>query len=344
LDHLAVIAFITSAPLVTDSLFIQKKAKLYYPQVKLLYIQHHQQILEHLALHHKRVFFSVAPYRRDLSPIIEMFYGKQLEFWYCPHGNSDKTLEHYALQTHALIYGKQMEERLTEEGLLAKLKRVVSTGNVRQMFYRRFKSFYDEVAKKEVFSRFKKAQPTYLYAPTWEDFEASSSLFQCSLPLLEQLPPSLNLIVKLHPWLKEHQPSHVHALKAKYEHHPNIIILCDTPYVFPLLERVDVYIGDFSSIGYDFLTCDRPMFFFDPKKRVKKRKHHAALHKAGKVIPENALDDLFGFIKRHLAHDSLFSNVRKELDSYAFGDPIAFEEIKRAVEESAPVETVPNQK
>ena len=296
IDHLAVIASIMEAPLVCDTENLYETIQKYYPDVKALYIHFHQQVLEYLAQNHDRVFFSVAPYRKDLSPMLEAFYGKQMEFWYCPHGNSDKTLEHYGMQHHALIYGDQMETRLKEEGYMEPLKTYARTGNVRFSFYEERKTFYDDLVEKEIFAKFAKKQTTYLYAPTWEDFEHSSSLFDVSMPLIDQLPQDINLIVKMHPWLEHHQAGHVNLIKARYGKLPNVVVLSQYPLVLPVLERTDLYIGDFSSIGYDFLKYNRPMFFFDPKKRIKKRPNDTCLHECGHVIPLFEYETIFSFI------------------------------------------------
>jgi len=344
LDHLAVIAYIMDAPMVCDTELLHQTMEKYYPQVKPIYIHFHQQVLEHLALHHERVFFSVAPYRKDLSPMIEAFYGKKMEFWYCPHGNSDKTLKHFELQEHALIYGDQMETRLNREGYMPFLKSYVRTGNVRVSFYQKFKAFYDELVEKEVFSKFAKPQTTYLYAPTWHDLEHSSSLFDASIPLLDELPDSINLIVKMHPWLEHHQPGHVKLIQEKYQDRPNLVILCQYPLVLPILERTDLYIGDFSSIGYDFLRYDRPMFFFDPEKRISARENDTLLHSCGTVIPLDQYDQTFHFIDQHLKEQETLSEKRKNLYNYAFGEELPFESIKSALKESARASKVPCQK
>lgn len=320
LDHLSVIAFIMDAPLINDTKLLHQAIQKYYPQVKPLYIHFRQQIPEYLALHYKRVFFSLAPYRRDLSPILEGFYKKKIEFWYCPHGNSDKTLEHYAMQHHALIYGDQMERRLINEGYIHHLKSYIKTGNIRVPFYYQHKDFYDDLVEKEVFSQFSKKQTTYLYAPTWHDFELSSSLFEISIPLIEQLPDHINLIVKMHPWLEHHHPNHVHLIQARYQEKPNVVILSQYPLVIPILERSDLYLGDFSSIGYDFLRYNRPMFFFHSEKRISKRKNDSLLHTCGKIIPSQNYGNIFSFVETHIKKQELFSQKRQALYQDAFGN------------------------
>lgn len=335
IDHLAVIAYIMNGPIISDTKNLDTNIRKYYPQVKPLYIHFHQKILEYLASHHDRIFFSVAPYRKDLSPILEAFFGRKMAFWYCPHGNSDKTLKHYRMQDYALIYGNQMEERLKNEGHIKSLKTYIRTGNIRVTFYYEFKDFYDDLVEKEVFSQFAKKQTTYLYAPTWQDFEYSSSLFEVSIPLIEQLPNSINLIFKMHPWLEHHQPGYVNLIKEKYQSRPNIVVLCQYPLVLPILERTDLYLGDFSSIGYDFLRYNRPMFFFDPKKRARIRKNDQQLHTCGMLIPNNQYSSIFSFIDKRLDQQNNLSKIRSELYSYAFGEELSFKSIKTTLEQTS---------
>ncbi len=42
--------------------------------------------------------------------------------------------------------------------------------------------------------------------------------------------------------------------------HKNVVLIEDFPLVYPLLAATDIYLGDVSSIGYDFLMFNRPMF------------------------------------------------------------------------------------
>ena len=164
LDHLAVIAYILDIPLITDEEFLLKTTEKYYPQVKPIYIQKHAQILEFLACNYTALFVSSANYRKDLSPLLEIIFRKKMQFWYCPHGNSDKPMKQFGLQHMSLIYGNQMEQRLKKEQILSNLKSYVKTGNYRLYFYQKYESFYDQLVEKEVFSGFKVCQKTLLYA------------------------------------------------------------------------------------------------------------------------------------------------------------------------------------
>ena len=307
-----------------DEEYLLEKIQTYYPQVNPLYIPCHQQVIEYLALHYDLAFTSMGYYQRDLSPLIKMLFGKHFQFWYCPHGNSDKTLEHFREQDMALIYGDQMEKRLKQERLFDHLRGCVRTGHYRFMFYQQHAPFYDEKVKQDVFSRFAHQQTTLLYAPTWEDFKGSSSLFHASLPLLEQLPSYYNLIIKPHPWLEHYHPGYLHWLKEKYRNRSNLIFLDDYPLVLPLLKHISIYIGDFSSIGYDFLYHRKPMFFFDSQAGGK-----SGLYQCGHLIPQSEMKHLFSFVERHL--DDQLEEKKEALFHHVFDPNISLDKIREEV-------------
>lgn len=331
IDHLAVIAAIMDVPIVVDEELLLETLKHYYPQVKPIYIDHHAKILEYLAKHYDHLFVSAANYRDHLSPLFEVIFQKKMHFWYCPHGNSDKPLSHFGQNNFFLIYGDQMKRRLDQEGFLEKSSRYVITSNYRFSFYHKHQEFYDALVNEEVFKKFKRKQTTILYAPTWHDLEASSSFFDIGLPIAEQLPDEYNLIVKIHPWLDHHHAGHVQALKEKYQDKENIVILSLYPLVLPILKRTDIYLGDFSSIGYDFLYYNRPMFFFESSSRDKSREISNDLHNCGIYIPETAHNKIYPFIEEHLKRQESFSTRRRKVYQDAFGESRSFEDIRNDV-------------
>ncbi|PCI77662.1 hypothetical protein COB21_02790 [Candidatus Aerophobetes bacterium] len=332
LDHLAVIAYALDIPVVVDEPFLVDTLKKYYPQVKLLYIEHHAQILEFLSSNYDVLFVSSANYRKDLSPLLEILFRKKMQFWYCPHGNSDKPVKGFGDQNFSLIYGDQMEDRLQKENLLSNLTSYARTGNYRYTFYKKHASFYDALVEDEVFSKFAKKQTTIIYAPTWQDLQTSSSLFEVGISIIDQLPSHYNLIIKLHPWIDHHHQGFVAMLKEKYQEKPNIVILSLYPLVLPLLERSDIYLGDFSSISYDYLYYNRPMFFFDPLDRKEKKNQESSLiHGCGISIPEKHFSNLFSFIESNKHPSSLLKKKRAKLFQYAFGKERSFQEIKEEV-------------
>lgn len=333
LDHLVPLAHTLGLPVVVDEELLVSTIEKYYPQVKPIYIDHHARILEYFAQSYDFLFVSSANYRADLSPLLEVVFRKKMQFWYCPHGNSDKPIDCFKKQNFTFIYGKQQEDRIREAGFFEQLEGCVRTGNYRFPFYRKQQEFYDSLVDQEIFSLFANKQPTILYAPTWHDLEKSSSLFNAGFTIIDQLPSSYNLIVKLHPWLSHHQPGHVYAIKERYQDKPNIVVLDNYSLVLPILERVDIYLGDFSSIGYDFLYYNRPMFFFDSTTRDQSRPDATCLHQCGTLIPQSAYNSIYSFIEKDLKEQEALRENRAKLYDYAFGDERSDEEIRRDVNE-----------
>ncbi len=333
LDHLSPLAYILDIPIVVDEKLLEETVEKYYPNVKRLYIDHHAKILEHLAGNYNTLFVSCANYRAELAPLFEVLYRKKMNFWYCPHGNSDKAVDSFKRQTFAFTYGDQMEDRLRDAGILDIFKGFVRTGNYRLSFYRKYESFYDDLVEKEIFSQFAKKQPTILYAPTWQDLEKSTSFFDVGLTVAEQLPPDYNLIIKIHPWIVHYKAGYVQHLEEKYRDTPNVVVLPLYPLVLPILKRTDIYLGDFSSIGYDFLYYNRPMFFFEGSERQKVRDFATDLHSCGTLIPENAYGSLYSFIEKHLKEQESLKEKRKDVFNYAFGEERSFEAIREDIKE-----------
>ena len=151
------------------------------------------------------IFYSIP---RDLFDEVFFFAQKLLQrevhtIW-CPHGNSDKGhsisfMEALRKKEIALVYGKQMIDVLRVKGVLNQLKSFVITGNFRHALYLQHKNFYDQLAQQEIVRRLSPAKKTILYAPTWQDYERSTSFFDAMPLMAETLPSDTNLIVKLHP-------------------------------------------------------------------------------------------------------------------------------------------------
>ncbi len=201
----------------------------------------------------------------------------------------------------------------------------MKTGNYRFSYYLKYRQFFDALAQDTVFSHFKNEKPILIYAPTWNDAENPTTFFTETERLIEELSPSYNLIIKPHPFLAEHHPARAYRLMALYENHPSALFLVDFPPIYPLLSRCALYLGDYSSIGYDFLIFDRPLYFIDPKNSTT-----SPLHSCGFKIPPKG--NLNKFIKETW-QESLFtfSAQRKKVYTYAFGNERDFELIIREI-------------
>ncbi len=183
-----------------------------------------------------------------------------MRFIYCPHGNSNKgkDVKGGPLKDISLVYGRHMQELLLSQ---EENSQQIVIGNFRLQFYKDHQHFYDKkVEEKLSLAPFDPAKKTLLYAPTWRSQEDAEPFFYQAKNLLESLSSSFNVIVKLHPFLEEWQPGLTHHFISTYTGKEGIYFLDHFPPIYPLLSKCDGYIGDFSSIGYDFLAFDRPIF------------------------------------------------------------------------------------
>ena len=185
---------------------------------------------------------------------------------------------------------QNMIDLFYHEGVLNQLNQYVITGNYRYTYYKKHKKFFDELIEKEILSHFKEKKKIIFYAPTWMDLEESSSFFDCASAVLDSLPEAYNIIVKPHPQLELDNTTLYYQILGKYHKHPRIFFLTDFHLIYPILNIADIYLGDMSSIGYDFLVFNRPMFFLNKDNRnpKKDRRSYGASPVHGHVLPLGA--------------------------------------------------------
>lgn len=125
------------------------------------------------------------------------------------------------------------------------------------------------------------------------------------------------------------------SLIEKYEGEKRVLFLLDFPPIAPLLKAMDVYIGDFSSIGYDVLCWNKPMFFLNQQKRDPQIDQGLYLYQCGIQIFPEQYKDLYKIIQSSLGDDAnSFGQIRKEIDAYTFGSPKDEKTIKQEIEKS----------
>lgn len=339
LDHLAVLADIFQIPFLVTDPSLYDLSRTFYPFTNTLYLSEAACSLEFLSKNYDLLLISCKNWTFELSILMRELFDKRMRFCFCPHGNSDKghlniqgdLLMHQDL---SLVYGDHMKDMLQSRGVLQTLQGTVTTGNYRYNYYLKHRAFYDELAKNDVFCRFKKEQTTLLYAPTWKDVENSSSFFTACPLLLEQLPEDYNLLIKLHPNLENDDPARVYQLMGQYEERGNVVFLTHYPLVYPLLEKVDLYIGDFSSVGYDFLVYDKPMLFFNPSHRNPLTDKGLYLFRCGEEIPKTSYSNLYSMIDEALKNKQKhLSKTRQTILNYTFEKDISFETIRNTLSE-----------
>lgn len=328
LDHLGVLCCILKIPLFVTEQKTYQLAKKYYPSCETILIEPAELTLEFLAEHFDVLFDCGKFWAMELLPLIEMLYGKKMRIVFCPHGNSDKGFSlnsphQHVKQDISLVYGDHMIDLLHKTGALLKIGSTIRTGNYRLPFYELHRTFYDTCTDEDVFFRFEEGRRTILYAPTWDDLENPTSFFEACEKVVDQLSGHYNIIVKLHPLLEENHPAQTYRISMQYENHKNVLFLRDFPPIYPLLSKVDIYLGDFSSIGYDFLAFDRPMYFLKPQGAEDR-----FLHRCGVEIPHGAMQDLNHFLRQTLEKNNELSSMRGNIYSYAFGEKVCLDDLR----------------
>ncbi len=303
IDHLAPLADLLSIPLIITNDFILSFLTEFYPEI-------HVELVSPLTfsesiLKNYDVIFSCFP-KKLIDPLFffeEQKLRKKLLTIWLPHGNSDKeNLDGLKDEKIILTYGKQMLDILSKKNILSNFYQHIVVGNYRAKFFEKNKNFYDTLLAKKL--SFPKKQKTILYAPTWGNPDLEENLTF----ILKNLPSHYNLFVKIHP--NSYLKSLHFRIKEKYEEYPNIKFLDEFPLIYPLLDKTDILIGDYSSINYDFLYFDRPIFYLTKTK--------TPIQHTGYIT---SLKSLFEDLKK----PDIYSEARKTLFNYAFEKNVPYD-------------------
>jgi hypothetical protein len=307
LDHLAPLCSLWEVPLFVTEERIGDLARIYYPDLEWslvpavelpsLLVQDYDTVISCLP----RVLIE------EFCFVPETLLGKKLHTLWCPHGNSDKGWDSpfmEALQDEEtlLIYGNRMRHFLQAKQVH---KPMLCVGNYRLAYYERHKQFYDQLLDLDP------QKKRVLYAPTWEDQEGSSSFREGCHYVMQGVPSHAELLIKPHPHLYQQCPQQIEQVK---EH-----IVADFPPVYPLLASCALYIGDRSSIGYDFLFFERPMIFLRPSGFKGSHPEGLALTECGPVLDCAAYGQI-GKIIASLLQQNPWQKKQRELYRETF-DP-----------------------
>jgi len=300
LDHLAPLCFLLEIPLILTDDRQMDIAREFYPMIDLQYIPLSELTLDYIANHFDTTVTCGKFWAMELKPLIKLFFNKELRILFAPHGNSDKEafLDMPITQDIDLVYGPQMK-------LLKKGRPFVEIGNLRWWFYQNHKTHFDHLAEK-----FFVGKKTILYAPTWESKASTTSFFEQIDGVTDLVEKDYNLLVKLHPLLEENDPAKFYRILGEYEN--KVTFIQRFPAIYPLLEKTDIYLGDYSSIGYDFLTYNRPMFFL---------KEGGVLNQCGELF-KGCVDN----------PQKNLSSIRQKIYQEAFGKGCIPEKIKENLE------------
>lgn len=335
LDHLIPICDLLDIPLILDSVQAYNLAKQYYPSIKLIQITS----LECLSyISNFDLFFVSEKYMsRSLQDMCNLLFGKNIDFFYCPHGNSDKgfidvEMNQLTFQQLSLIYGDQMRQRIYEMGLSSQVHALVVMGNIRKRFYKKHEVFFNSVIKTTISCNPKVIRHVFLYAPSWQDTENSTSFFTVCKSLIEHISPSDYLIIKIHPLLITHNLGYVTHIYENYKLKKNIQFITDNPLIYPLLQQIDIYLGDISSVGYDFLSFNRPMFFFDT--RISPPSESKSLFQCGIEVPPQYFKNPYPFIFSTLSENRKKSTIREKMYNFVFAEDPLDNELKQSILDS----------
>jgi len=329
LDHLGPLCAILERPLIVTEEDLKAQAEQFYPDLQVLYFDYLNFGINAISSYDLIVSCLPRALIDEIFLFAQQMQHKRIGSIWCPHGHSDKGskipyFEALISEKVIFVYGQKMLDMLKEKKVLPQLTAAIEIGNYRYLYFHKHHAFYLKKVEK-IFHRFKNQQRTILYAPTWLDAEGSSSFFSACPALIETLPSHWNLLIKLHPNMQRTHSLKTDQMISTYEHIPNVAFLNDFPPIYPLLEKVDVYLGDMSSIGYDFLIFDKPMFFL-LNSRVDSSH---PLFQCGITIYPDQYRQAFEKIEKSIPHDKRdFSKKRNELYRYTFDEIKNFNELK----------------
>lgn len=307
LDHLGVLCHGLGIPLLVTEQNSFDAAKEYYPGLDVEYIALADLTLDYLAQRADVIFESGHTFASELIPFWEMLHGKKMRVVYCSHGNSDKKSPKLRKDL-SLIYGEHMKCHLDKTGETALTEKIVVTGNYRALYYRERKEWYDQ--KLDVLLDPNKK--TVLYAPTWDH----NGWYERAIKVIEEVGSQFNLLLRFHPFLEELHPVESEKIKALTG-----IDLSYFPSIYPILNRADYYLGDFSSVGYDFTVLNKPLFFTD--------RHEGEIYGCGITLGK---DQHYGTCMS--TFEDVFSEKRIKLGERVFGKEKNFELIKKEITEA----------
>ncbi len=320
LDHLGILCALLNIPLLVPEEDIYKVGLEFYPNLVLHLCSWNDLSLASLAKEADVLLGCGKFWAATLQSAFEDLYKKRMRFVFCPHGNSDKGRSVFGKDQHphqdiALYYGQQMLNLLTTTGAHLSIGHLLRTGNYRYRYYLDHRLFYDQIAEEKIFRHLPRTTTKILYAPTWPNKENPSPVFDLSSELIEQLGDGFTLLVKWHPLLEQFYPGPTYHFLERYSQHPQVHFIDDFPAIYPLLQRCDGYIGDFSSIGYDFLLFNRPLYFLPSP-----AENRGALFDCGMTLPDD-FTSLNDYLKKTWKeNEELFQNSRKTLYDQSFGE------------------------
>jgi CDP-Glycerol:Poly(glycerophosphate) glycerophosphotransferase len=170
---------------------------------------------------------------------------------------------------------------------------------------------------------FENDKKTIIYCPTWRKENISSiEIFLNHLDVIEQLVKDYNLIVKPHPNIfnPDRQFYDQNIVDRLYRLSKVRLILSGN--VMPWFAQADLFVGDISAAGYEWLYFNKPMVFLNPQPGILQASSDVAsttyLWQCGDVC--NDMQQLKVLVDENLKCDR-YQAMRESLLSYSVFNP-----------------------
>lgn len=307
LEHLLPLCEVLGAPVIVPGRSLASIARTAYPNPKIIEIDDVDVEGEKL-LFSPAIQEALAPYRVILyshllsRKELRFVFGRQRHdpprVVFCPHGFSEKRQTWSSIAAYqdiSLFYGDFGLEQLTNWGVRDQLERYVVVGDYRRSYHGRHQSFFRELLSQKGLDVDKRFKSRVLYAPTWQDFLGSSSFRDAMGPLIDNLPDDWQLIIKPHPLLETKISGRFDELFSRRE---NIVLLRGVPLTIPVLEEIEAYVGDMSSLAYDCLPYDLPMVFLNQTANDVGDAKGSELFACGTVVDPGSYSEIYRCILR----------------------------------------------
>ena len=164
---------------------------------------------------------------------------------------------------------------------------------------------------------------TIIYCPTWRKRGISSiERFLDNLDGVDQIRQDYNLIVKPHPNIfNPNRPFYDPMIVARLQQISGIKLI-RSGNVMPWFAQADLFIGDISAAGYEWLYFDRPAVFLNPQPGVLERSADVAsmtyLWQCGDVC--DRMSELKPLIDQNLQRDR-YHDRREQVLHYSVLNP-----------------------
>jgi CDP-glycerol glycerophosphotransferase (TagB/SpsB family) len=112
------------------------------------------------------------------------------------------------------------------------------------------------------------------------------------------------------------------------------MLLRNTPLTFPILELADAYVGDMSSIAYDFLGFDRPMVFLNQTAGDVGDASESLLFSCGAVVDPVDYRSIYQALEDEIIFHQNRSELKQRLYHRVYADLLTLEDLRYHVEDA----------